>query len=250
MSRPSFVRCGHPDRTPHVIYEDNDDLDYSTGFDFDMKLTANPSENGDGDSLDGRDANNDINIIANPTGDDPTPPQDGLVLGGGQTIKLMLVPDKPPAPASAPAKEKKPHPQAKMKKFWTNFDPEYTGKVTRVLPDRITDKDLSAATLAGEIAHKAIKSYEDAKESCIRDVKRIIKECRAANQKYTDSHWDIERDLKITRIRDCLDGLATDDDRENPADAKRVTASHILTNAGRNLWLTSCRTFSKTPSST
>jgi hypothetical protein len=174
----------------------------------------------------GHQENNDIDITTNPTGNDPAVPKDGLVLGGGQTIKLMLVPDKPPAPPPPPPKEKKPHPQAKMKKFWKNFDPEYTGKITRVLPDRITEKDLSAVTLVGEIAHKAIKSYEDAKECCIRDVKRIIKECRAANQKYTDSHWDIERDLKITRIRDCLDGLVIDDDdKEHPADAKRVTVS-------------------------
>jgi hypothetical protein len=194
MPRPRFVRNGHPDRVPRVIYEDFD-------------------------------ANNDIDITANPTRNEPTPPKDGLVLGGGQTIKLMLVPDtKPPTPPP-PAKEKKPHPQTEMKKFWKNFDAEYNGKVTRILPNRITEKDLSAVTLVDETAHKAVKSYDDAKESCIRDVKRIIKECRAANQKYTDSHWDIERDLKISRIRDCLDGLVTGDDKENPADAKRVTVS-------------------------
>ncbi|KIW71015.1 hypothetical protein PV04_03237 [Phialophora macrospora] len=215
-SRPLFVRDGHPDRPPRVIYQD-DDRDESASIDFEMKSQRRGSANG-------RQENNDIDITAHPTGNDPAVPKDGLVLGGGQTIKLMLVPDKPPAPPPPPAKEKKPHPQAKMKKFWKNFDPEYTGKVTRVLPDRITEKDLSAVTLVGEIAHKAIKSYEDAKESCIRDVKRIVKECRAANQKYTDSHWDIERDLKITRIRDCLDGLVIDDDdKEHPADAKRVT---------------------------
>ena len=170
--------------------------------------------------------NNNINITATPTGNEPNPPQDGLVLGVGQAIKLMLVPDKAPLAAANPKKKKKkPHPQTKMQKFWKNFDPDYTGKVTRVLPDRITEKDLSAVTLAGELAHQAIKSYDDAKESCIRDVNRIIKECRAANQKYTDSHWDIERDLKITRIRDCLDGLVTEGAREVPADAKRVTVS-------------------------
>lgn len=177
-------------------------------------------DHGKGDRTDAE-----VDITTNPSPNDPSPPKDGLVLGGGQTIKLMLVPDKAPSPAP-PAKKEKPHPQTKMKKFWKNFDPEYTGKVTQVLPDRITDRDLSAVTLVGEIAHRAVKSYEDAKESCIRDVKRIIKECRASNQKYTDSHWDIERDLKITRARDCLDGLVMDDvDKEHPADAKRVTVS-------------------------
>jgi hypothetical protein len=202
----------------------------NTDIEDEMKRNRNDLENQNNGSAGGRGDHGDIDITTKPTGEEPEPPKDGLILGGGNTIKLMLVPDKPAAPPPAPAKpkEKKPHPQAKMKKFWKNFDPEYTGKVTRVLPDRITEKDLSAVTLVGEIAHKESRSYEGAKESCIRDVKRIIKECRAANQKYTDSHWDIERDLKITRIRDCLDGLATDDtDRENPADAKRVTVSNF-----------------------
>ena len=222
MPRPLFVRDGHPDRPQRVIYDEPEsDVDF-TSVDFEMKRKEDDET--DENVLERR-GTNDVDITANPSGDAPAPPKDGLVLGLSQ-IKLMLVPDKPPAPPPPPAKEKKPHPQAKMKKFWKNFDPEYTGKVTRVLPDRITEKDLSAVTLVVEIAHKAIKSYEDAKESCIRDVKRIIKECRTANQKYTDSHWDIERDLKITRIRDCLDGLVVDDDdREHPADAKRVTVS-------------------------
>ncbi|KAL2419845.1 hypothetical protein ABEF95_006501 [Exophiala dermatitidis] len=162
-----------------------------------------------------------FHIEAKPTGNEPNPPNGGLVLGGGRTIKLMLVPDRQTTPPPPP--KEKPHPQTKMKKFWKNFDPEYVGKVTRVLPDRIGESDLTAKLL-GETAHRAAQSYENAKENCIRDVKRIIKECHAANQKYTDSHWDIERDLKITRIRDCLDGLVVDpDDKQYPADAKRVT---------------------------
>ncbi|KAK5283253.1 hypothetical protein LTR20_007552 [Exophiala xenobiotica] len=145
-------------------------------------------------------------------------------LGGGQTIKLMLVPDKTPGPAPPPKKKEKPHPQAKMTKFWDNFNPEYQGKVTRVLPERMTDKSPSLAKLVGEIAHRATSSYEHAKENCIRDVKRIIKECRESIQKYTDPHFDLERDLKITRSRDCLDGLMVDpSDKEFPADVKRVT---------------------------
>ncbi|KAH0846361.1 hypothetical protein AYO21_07453 [Fonsecaea monophora] len=237
MSEYLFVRDGHPSRH-QVKFQDNDpDDDEPNSNGMNMDLSGGHQETASNSASKGADeqANGDgkqsgdgpspaFNITTNRTGDEPATPKDGLVLGGGQTIKLMLVPDKPPAPPPAPAKEKKPHPQAKMKKFWKNFDPEYTGKVTRVLPDRITEKDLSAVTLVGEIAHKAIKSYEDAKASCIRDVKRIIKECRASNQKYTDSHWDIERDLKITRVRDCLDGLIiADDDKEHPADAKRVT---------------------------
>ncbi|OAP61200.1 hypothetical protein AYL99_03401 [Fonsecaea erecta] len=232
MSGYFFVRDGHP--SPHQVkLEDNGLHDVESNGN-DVKMDTSGQQDNAANEADeqinelgkgsGDGPNPAFTITTNRTGDEPATPKDGLVLGGGQTIKLMLVPDKPPAPPPTPAKEKKPHPQAKMKKFWKNFDPEYTGKVTRVLPDRITEKDLSAVTLVGEIAHKAVKSYEDAKASCLRDVKRIIKECRASNQKYTDSHWDIERDLKITRIRDCLDGLIIeDDDKEYPADAKRVT---------------------------
>lgn len=170
---------------------------------------------------------------AKPTEGHPTQPDGGLVLGGGRTIKLMLVPDQPSASPPPPVKKKpKPHPQDKMSKFWNNFDPEYTGQVTRILPDRLTKKGVLATKLAGETAHRAVKSYENARDSCIRDVKRIIKECRGANQRYTDSRWDIERDLKITRAKDCLLSLTVDDSEEKsfPADAKRVTVSRKVRN--------------------
>ena len=237
MPRHHLVAHGGPAAPKQVKYEDEGDDSSSS----DMKLNlANERQTSDTDADDKKDGERDrsedepqpaFDIEAKPTGEEPTPPSGGLVLGGGHTIKLMLVPEPPPAPSPPPpAKEKKPHPQAKMKKFWSNFDPEYNGKITQVLPDRLTDRDLAAKILVGETAHNAVKSYENAKKSCIRDVKRIIKECRDSNQKYTDSHWDIERDLKITRIRDCLDGLVVDDDdKEYPADAKRVTVStHCL----------------------
>lgn len=218
-------REGHPFR--NQIKSDDED---STGND----MTMDPQNSVDGTQqqydVSGTkveiEPNSAFDIEAKPSGNEPTPPNGGLVLGGGQTIKLMLVPDKAPAPVPPPKKKEKPHPQTKMTKFWANFDPEYVGKVTRVLPERMTDRNLSLAQLVGEIAHRATNSYENAKENCIRDVKRIIKECREANQKYTDSHFDIERDLKITRGRDCLDGLVVDpNDKEYPADVKRVTVS-------------------------
>ena len=230
MPRPLFVRSGHPDHAPRAIYADIDDADDSTDIDndIDMKRKRDTTAEIAADRSNGRQTNNEIDSTADTAGDKPLP-HPNLVLEGGQAIKLLLVNDpKPQRGPTPPKKERKPHPQAKMRKFWKNFDPEFHGKVTRVLPDCINEKDLSPVTLVGEIAHKAIKSYDDAKESCIRDVKRIIKECRAANQKYTDSHWDIERDLKISRIRDCLEGLVTEGDKENPADAKRVTVSTPL----------------------
>lgn len=189
-------------------------------------MESQNSQNPPHEHHNGEASKSDINIEAKPTSNDPTPPEGGLQLGGGQTIRLMLVPDKAPASAAPSKKKENPHPQAKMTKFWDNFKPEYQGKVTRVLPERMADKNLSLAKLVGELAHRATNSYEHAKENCIRDVKRIIKECRDSNQKYTDPHFDIERDLKITRARDCLDGLVIDQsDKEFPADVKRVTVS-------------------------
>nr|KAK5441823.1 hypothetical protein LTR18_006745 [Exophiala xenobiotica] len=215
------AREGHPFRN-HVKYEDGDD--YFSGNHDHPKNSHTAPDQPDKQQQNGSGSKSDINIQADPTGNMPTPPAGGLQLGGGQTIKLMLVPDKTPGPAPPPKKKEKPHPQAKMTKFWDNFNPEYQGKVTRVLPERMTDKSPSLAKLVGEIAHRATSSYEHAKEYCIRDVKRIIKECRESIQKYTDPHFDLERDLKITRSRDCLDGLMVDpSDKEFPADVKRVT---------------------------
>lgn len=162
-----------------------------------------------------------------PSGKESAVSANDLEIGNGQTIKLVLVPEKADKD-SKKKKKKELHPQQKMKKFWKNFDPEHIGKVTRVLPERITDKSLLRTKLEGETAHRAALSYENARDSCIRDVKRIIRECRDSNQKYTDPHWDIERDLKATRKRDCLDGLAMKStDKRYPADTKRITVRQI-----------------------
>lgn len=238
-------REGHPFKTPI----NHDSEDYFSLNDNRMHIASSLEySKGDPEAPKVEDRNR-TEDEQSPAFDIQAQPTNGLVLGGGQSIKLMLVPDKAFAPATPPVKKEKPHPQTKMQKFWANFDPEYVGKVTRILPDRMTDDDVSAAILVGETGHRAAQSYENARESCIRDVKWIIKECRDSNQKYTDSHWDIERDLKITRIRDCLDGLLIEDeDKEHPADAKRVTvsvSSRQLSVCSRKL----CRTFLKIQSS-
>lgn len=146
---------------------------------------------------------------------------------GNQTIKISFAPvEEKPAEKS----KKKDHPQVSMNNFWTNFNPEYNGKITKVLPEAIgTSSASKKSRSSGQIAPNAVQSYEVARDRCLRDVRRIIRECRSLNQKYTDSHFDIERDLKITDARNCLDGLLPPTTRRNPVDAKRVTVRNFGT---------------------
>lgn len=111
VPQPLFVRDGHPDHPASgLIFEDGDSDVESTDFDDEMKRKRVIDEDEEADQ-----GNNDvdIDITAKPTNGEAIPPKDGLVLGGGKTIKLMLVPDNPPIPPPPPpAKPKKPHPQA------------------------------------------------------------------------------------------------------------------------------------------
>lgn len=145
---------------------------------------------------------------------------------GNKTIKITFEDASAVSPA---VKKPDPHPQEKLDEFWNVFEPEYFGKVTRILPNRLIEPSPATSKQAGDRSHQAFRSYEEAKARCIRDVKRIVRECRNQNKRYTDTHFDIERDLKITRRRDCLDGLYntttnSNDSRErsSPTDVKRV----------------------------
>lgn len=100
--------------------------------------------------------------------------------------------------------------------------PEYIGKVTKILPQ--SEPTFTSHRDTTESSQTVTHSYEAAKSKCIQDVDRIIKECRQLNQKYTDSHFDIERDLKLTQKRDCLVGLTNLYEEDYvPSDVKRVT---------------------------
>lgn len=134
---------------------------------------------------------------------------------------------QPSAPSSeaGPARRKKRsnvHPQKSISKMWKNFDPDYLGRVTRILPETTTSSSVSNSRI--QRSQNASESYRQARAACEETVGKIVEECRALNQKYTDVHFDLERDLKITQKRDCIDGLVQDDeDRDYPADVKRVT---------------------------
>lgn len=145
---------------------------------------------------------------------------------GNKTIKITFEDSNAPTP-----QQKKPeaHPQERLDKFWNVFEPEYLGKITRILPTTLIESTPATSKSAGDRSHRYSQSYAQARERCVRDVKRIVRECRSHNKKYTDTHFDIERDLKITRRRDCLDGLydtthngGGNTSRASPTDVKRV----------------------------
>ncbi|KAK5942090.1 hypothetical protein PMZ80_006043 [Knufia obscura] len=166
---------------------------------------------------------------------EPSPSNDGrqsvssaheIPTTGNKTIKITFEDSNTSKP---PPKKSDPHPQEKLEKFWNVFEPEYLGKITRILPTTLIESTPATSKQAGDKSHRASTSYSEARARCIRDVKRIIRECRTHNKKYTDTHFDIERDLKITRRRDCLDGLYNTtnsshqvSDRSTPTDVKRV----------------------------
>jgi len=114
-------------------------------------------------------------------------------------------------------------PQEVINRFWKKFHAKYPGKVFTVLPENpyAQEKILKAPTGVVQ-AQKAVRPYEQARSECIRDVKRIIKECERVNQKYRDPHFDIELDLKKRRGY-CLQGLEKPEEEYNPKAVKRVT---------------------------
>ncbi|KAL4749963.1 hypothetical protein BDW72DRAFT_194320 [Aspergillus terricola var. indicus] len=114
-------------------------------------------------------------------------------------------------------------PQENLKQFWEQFNSKFPGKVYTVLPDNPYARTKAARAPKGIIkGQDAGKSYEQARKECERAVKRIAKECRRLNQKYSDPHFDIEMDLK-GGTRNCLDGLDKQNDEMRPMGVKRVT---------------------------
>lgn len=131
----------------------------------------------------------------------------------------------PAPPAKMRRKQPRQAPQDAVNSFWNKLNPRYPGKVFTVLPDNPYARQKAAKTPRGTVsAQRAAKSYEEARTECEKDVDRIIRECRRLNQKYRDSHFDIEWDLKSGQ-RNCLDGLSTPGDSMKPKGVKRVTVS-------------------------
>jgi hypothetical protein len=122
-----------------------------------------------------------------------------------------------------PRKHDKHTPQEGVNQFWSKFYSKYPGKVFSILPENpYAQKKIAEASKGVAQGQRAVRSYEQAREECVRDVKRIIRECRRVNQKYRDPHFDIEWDLKKGR-RYCLEGLEKPEEDYKPKAVKRVT---------------------------
>lgn len=159
----------------------------------------------------------------------PAGPADGtMAIGCGQVLRVQLI--SSPSKLPTPAPKQIEHPQEKISKLWKNFEPEYQGKVTRVLPDLLANQtDVQKASLERQQSQKAAKSYEEARAECVRAVERIKRECEEQNVRFSDPHFDIEEDLKISGRRDCLRGLVPDGCSSSiPGDVKRVQVSLLF----------------------
>lgn len=147
-----------------------------------------------------------------------------LVITSMEGVSTVSAVTKPASsgPSQASQTQNNQPPQEVVNRFWKSFNSRYPGKVFNVLP-REKSKPLSTPT---DVAHgqKAVKSYEEAKRECEHAVSRIVKECLRGNQKYTDSHFDIELDLK-SGTRNCLDVLSAQNPEMTPKGVKRVTVS-------------------------
>ncbi|OBT79564.1 hypothetical protein VF21_01271 [Pseudogymnoascus sp. 05NY08] len=122
-------------------------------------------------------------------------------------------------------KSKKQAPQEIIDEFWTKFNTKTPGKATTILPADSYAKKVGDSAPKGTITSlSSSASYEEAVRTCKLKVAKIVKECRRANQKYRDPHFDIEFDLKWGR-RDCLETLKTPNREKSifrPKSVKRV----------------------------
>lgn len=148
------------------------------------------------------------------------PSEAGSAVSGGsrgapsqaKETPLVLIP-QPPA-----KKPKKVAPQDAIDEFWTKFNSKTPGIATTVLPKNLYAKKAGEQQPKGTIKpENAVKSYEEAAQSCKDKVAKIVKECRRVNQKYRDPHFDIEFDLKWGK-KDCLTMLSGKKDEANDDD--------------------------------
>ncbi|KAJ5093927.1 Alpha/beta hydrolase fold-3 [Penicillium angulare] len=141
--------------------------------------------------------------------------EDEMYMGGGAASSRSN--SRPPHRSRCQA------PQESVKQFWEQFNTKYPGKVYTVLPDNPYARTRAKRVPNGVVqGHEAVKSYEQAKQECLKSVDRIVTECQRVNQKYTDPHFDIELDLKSGR-KNYLYGLNQTNEEMRPRGVKRVT---------------------------
>jgi hypothetical protein len=134
-----------------------------------------------------------------------------------------------------PKKPKPPQaPQEVVDNFWSTFRTKTPGKVFSVLPDNYYVGKAAAARPVGAVPGKAAtRSFEQAASICRAKVEKISRECRRVNQKYRDTHFDIEYDLRTSERypgtpRFCLDGLdAAPRDTDDPLSLRPKSVKRI-----------------------
>lgn len=132
-------------------------------------------------------------------------------------------------------------PQRSIDRFWAKFTTKTPGKAFTILPDNLYAERRAASAPKGTVAGtNANDSYNEAVRICKAKVEKIIRECRRVNQKYRDSHFDIELDFTRShsmikygtgRPSDCLMGLADQQCDLRPQAVKRVEVRQLDTSS-------------------
>ena len=134
--------------------------------------------------------------------------------------------NRPDSKHSLPPKDVPP--QQSIDKFWKKFTTKHPGKPFTVLPDDLYAKRAAAqASRKAAPSKNAIASYEQAAATCKAKVDKIVKDCRRLNQKYKDSHFDIEFDFMQRQwykkhTEDCLVALHEDYSHLRPMSVRRI----------------------------
>lgn len=81
-------------------------------------------------------------------------------------------------------------PQKALDGFWKSHGAEKTGHVRAILPPNALE-EYDDDELDG--------SYNAAKEACVRRVNAIVRQCRCGNEMFTDSTFDLAKDMRLTQ---------------------------------------------------
>ena len=120
------------------------------------------------------------------------------------------------------------HPQDVVDEFWKKFTTQNPGKPFTVLPENQYAKRAALnSPKRAAASQNAATSYDRAAEECKAKVEKIARTCRSRNQKYTDPHFDIGRDLRERKIKDTLTTLTSDRDEDSSDDSAPKSVKRV-----------------------